>query len=285
MKAPTNRVLMVFAHADDETLLAGGLIVKLTSMGYEVTVLCLAPGDADRIRRLRAACEVLGVVTVETLRYTGSAMWPDELDHPTSTSESVRGAERISGPVLALAPIADLAARIGGRIGEINPDIVVTHSQYGDYGHVDHAMANKATVRAFEVSADARAVLYALAWPKRLVRFNARLMKIGGRDIKRMGPDGRFNLLASIQSMDSAGPVHSLNVGSGLGTRRRASRAYSEEIAMGPLVLRLLERAPLWFQRLILGKARLTVLKSPVGISPDEVPCPNHFEKNAPIPN
>ena len=39
------RVMMVFAHADDETLLAGALISKLVRDGHDVKVLCLAPGE------------------------------------------------------------------------------------------------------------------------------------------------------------------------------------------------------------------------------------------------
>jgi LmbE family N-acetylglucosaminyl deacetylase len=56
------KILMVFAHADDETLLAGALIAKLVADGHEVSVLCLAPGDDDRTDRLRNACDDLGVV-------------------------------------------------------------------------------------------------------------------------------------------------------------------------------------------------------------------------------
>ena len=63
------RALMVFAHADDETLLAGALISKLATDGYLVKVLCLAPGSDERTKRLRKACEILGVFE----RFTGNA--------------------------------------------------------------------------------------------------------------------------------------------------------------------------------------------------------------------
>jgi len=58
-ESQTSKILVVFAHAYDETLLAGALIVKLVSDGNNVTVLCLAPGDDDRTSRLHKACEVL----------------------------------------------------------------------------------------------------------------------------------------------------------------------------------------------------------------------------------
>ena len=84
------KILMVFAHADDETLLAGALIAKLVADGNNVTVLCLAPGDDDRTSRLHKACEALGVATVETLRYSERVMWPDELDEASTAREDIK---------------------------------------------------------------------------------------------------------------------------------------------------------------------------------------------------
>jgi LmbE family N-acetylglucosaminyl deacetylase len=251
----TLRVLMVFAHADDETLLAGALIAKLVADGKEVRVLCLAPGGDDRTGRLRKACDDLGVTAVETLRYSEGAMWPDENKDSTSNNVS----DKLS-PNLAIVPTVDLAGRIAGRITEHSPDIVITHSSYGDYGHADHAAVHRATVSAFETSAHGGARLYSLDWSRRLVRFNAKLMKIGGRDIRRMGPNGRFNLSLALEISDKT--TITLKVGNYLAARRRASCWYEPEIAKGPLPMRILERLPLLIQRLFLGKTRLTLLNS-----------------------
>ena len=265
MTVAGNKVLFVLAHADDETLLAGALIAKLAGIGNAVTVLCLAPGDADRNRRLHRACEILGVSKVETSRYAEGAMWPDEAQESSSPRRADRTGDRSLEPVLGAAPIPDLAARIGGRIAELDPDVVITHSHYGDYGHADHAVTNLATALAFESAAGQRARLYALAWPKGLVALNARLMKLGGRDLKRMGPDGRFDLSKSIRSGLNASPTVSINVGSKLGLRREASQFYAKEISKGPLAFRLLEGLPIRIQKIFLGKARLTLLRSPAG--------------------
>ena len=37
------KILMVFAHADDETLLAGALVAHLVAEGHEINILCLSP--------------------------------------------------------------------------------------------------------------------------------------------------------------------------------------------------------------------------------------------------
>ncbi|MCZ6538229.1 MAG: PIG-L family deacetylase, partial [Chloroflexi bacterium] len=261
---------MVVAHADDETLLAGALIAKLVSIGHEVSVLCLAPGGGERTQRLRNACEVLGVSSVETFRYTGGVMWPEDTGSPETRPSQAHlrengGDDRTLAPVLATAPVGDLAGRIGGRISENDPDIVITHSRYGDYGHADHAATHLATVLAFETSASERSRLYALAWPSFLVSLNGRLMKIGGRDIRRMGPNGQFDLLQAInvaataRSLVPGGTDVTVRVADMLKVRRAASRWYADEMSRGPLPLRILERLPVWLQRTVLGRARLTL--------------------------
>ncbi|HIF71974.1 MAG TPA: PIG-L family deacetylase [Dehalococcoidia bacterium] len=250
------KILMVFAHADDETLLAGALIAKLVADGHEVSLLCLASGDDDRTERLRKACDDLGVMSVETLRYSEGVMWPDDVESRNDSSASVR-----LDPVLSLVPIDDLASRIGGRLTELNPDIVITHSAYGDYGHADHAATHSATVAAVAGSSEGDIRLYALDWPRRLIGLNARMLKLGGRDVRRMGPDGRFNFSMVLDR--SSESYLSIKVSRYLKTRRNAACWYAKELSMGPLPMRLLERLPLWIQSTILGRARLTLVSAP----------------------
>jgi hypothetical protein len=248
------RALMVFAHADDETLLAGALISKLVKDGYVVKVLCLAPGSDERTERLRKACAVLGVNTVETLRYSEGEMWPVEGLNTTGELDSC----------LSTAPTNDIARRISGRIIEFDPEVVITHSRYGDYGHADHAATYRATVSAVEQltnPAGREVRLYELDWPKWVVRLNARLMNMGGGDIRRMGPDGGFDLSMALKSVSKC--RLSINVSSELGVRRQASVWYGPEIAKGPLPMRILERLPLWIQRTFLGQARLNLVVAP----------------------
>jgi LmbE family N-acetylglucosaminyl deacetylase len=258
-ESKVSKILMVFAHADDETLLAGALIASLVSDGHNVTVLCLAPGDDDRTSRLHKACAVLGVNAVETLRYIEGAMWRDELDEASNAREDLK-----LMPALSVVPVDDLASRVSGRISEINPDVVITHSAHGDYGHPDHAAVYEATLRAVERSVSDTVRLYALSWPRWMVKFNIRLMKLGGRNIRKMGPKGRFNLSGAVYRSENS--TTSIKVGNKLGIRREASRWYAAEIARGPLPLRILERLPLWIQSRFLGRARLTLVNKPKGV-------------------
>ena len=146
----------------------------------------------------------------------------------------------------------------------MNPDVIVTHSVHGDYGHPDHAAVYEATLGAVRRAAGDTVRLYALNWPRWMVKLNLRLMKLGGREIRRLGPRGRFNLSAAVYRSENS--TISIDVRHQLGVRRKASRWYAAEIAKGPLPLRILERLRLWIQSRFLGRTRLTLVNKPKGI-------------------
>lgn len=239
----THRILGVFAHPDDETLLAGALLARYTTADVDTGVLCAAPGDDKSKQKLTDACRALGIVNVATLRYHGSPMWPDTRREPQS---SLR---------LAEAHVDDIAARIAGHITAFEPDTVITHSTYGDYGHVDHAAVSAATIRAVAEANTQTTRLYCLDWPRLLVGLNLRLMRLMGRDIARMGPNGEFDLAGAVANAPAA--TETIDVAAFLKTRKTASRFYSDEISLGPPPLRALENAPVLLQRLVLGRVRL----------------------------
>ncbi len=242
-------MLGVFAHPDDETLLAGALLARLAASGAETGVLCAAPGDDASKQKLADACRDLGVSNVAALRYHGSPMWPKTR---RDSSASLN---------LAEAHIDDIAARIAGHITAFVPDTVITHSTYGDYGHIDHATVCAATIRAVEQADPGSTQLYCLDWPRPLVRLNLRLMRFARKDITRMGPNGEFNLE---QAVATAPPTtKSINVAAFLKTRKTASRAYAYEISIGPPLLRALEYAPILLQRPFLGRVRLAQVYPP----------------------
>src|SRR6058998_3196349 len=80
------RVLAVFAHPDDESIVAGGTLAACAAAGAEVLVLCATRGEqgpiadteiasratlgAVRERELYAACYALGARGVECLKFS-----------------------------------------------------------------------------------------------------------------------------------------------------------------------------------------------------------------------
>ena len=120
-------VLMIWAHPDDETYLAGGLSAVLTDAGHRVLCVTATRGEAgvssaaalsrDRLAEIRAAeleeaLRILGI---------GEHHWLDYPDGGCAGIDSKEAAERIAS-VLA----------------DVRPDTVVTFGPDGFTGHPDH---------------------------------------------------------------------------------------------------------------------------------------------------
>jgi LmbE family N-acetylglucosaminyl deacetylase len=119
-------VLMVWAHPDDETYLAGGLSAALTDAGRRVVCVTATRGEAGgtvpglaeiRTAELEAALKLLGVEEHH---------W---LDYPDGGCASVDDAEA--------------AARIRAVVDEVRPDTVVTFGPDGFTGHPDHQAVSR----------------------------------------------------------------------------------------------------------------------------------------------
>lgn len=236
------RVLAVFAHPDDETLLAGALIAKWASMGRKIDLLCLAPGDDEGLSaRLELAAAELGIASVSSLRF-----------RPFASNEPY---VRPIPPMLVKSPSQVVVERVAGKMRELAPDIIITHSQYGDYGHPDHALTNRITLRAAAEAAP-NAEVHALAWPKNLVRFASRIGSLFGARGESI-PEFDF-----AHELATAPPeTEKINVKQFLAIRKRAARHYTNEMATGPRHMRALEASPVWLQSLFLKHTSLSRLR------------------------
>jgi LmbE family N-acetylglucosaminyl deacetylase len=190
---------------------------------------------------MELAARELGISSVTSLRFRGGT--------------GARSAGPSSSPALADTPERVLIERIAGRMAELRADVVLTHSSYGDYGHPDHALTHRLVVQAAaEAAPDAE--VYALAWPRRVIRLNALMMRLGLRFRNDRGDATHFDLAAALKT---APPVtRTVDVTRFLPQRKRAAKHYAKEISQGPLPMRLMEAMPPWGQRFLLGKARLS---------------------------
>jgi LmbE family N-acetylglucosaminyl deacetylase len=119
-------VLMVWAHPDDETYLAGGLSAALSDAGQRVVCVTATRGEAGgttsdlaqvRTAELDAALEVLGVADHHWLDYPDGGCETQDAD----------GA----------------AARIRAVLDEVRPDTVFTFGPDGYTGHPDHRTVSR----------------------------------------------------------------------------------------------------------------------------------------------
>lgn len=171
-------VLAVFAHPDDETLLAGGLLALAAAQGRRVVVVTATRGErgemigrpdlegTDAVAQVReqevaAALRALGVrehhwlgdlVGAGTGVATGPTGWTDS--GMTWVAPGIAGPAP-DAPVTALTS-GDLdvqAAALARLIREVRPVVVVGDEAGGSYGHPDHSRAHAILARALVLAA------------------------------------------------------------------------------------------------------------------------------------
>ncbi len=150
--------LAVHAHPDDESIGTGGTFVRYAAEGIRTALVCCTRGEEGenydpaldpvaskprlgeiREGELRAAAAILGISTVHVLGYRDSGMagWPSNADPRAFVNADLDAA----------------AARLAAIVRTLRPQVVVTYDAGGGYGHPDHKMAHRVTLRALELAA------------------------------------------------------------------------------------------------------------------------------------
>jgi LmbE family N-acetylglucosaminyl deacetylase len=154
---PKKTLLAVLAHPDDETFGMGGTLALYARRGVDVHLICATRGEVGevdpefketikspaclRTQELRCAAGVLGIQELHFLNYRDSGMPGSEAnDHPQA---------------LTAQPVEQVAREVAHLIRKIRPEVVITFDPIGGYRHPDHIAIQRATVRAFDLVADA----------------------------------------------------------------------------------------------------------------------------------
>ncbi|MFF2226961.1 PIG-L deacetylase family protein [Streptomyces globisporus] len=140
MNEPSLPSLMgVFAHPDDESLLAGGVLAQHHAAGARTAVVTAtwAP-TSHRAPELADALDVLGAVAPRLLGYA------DARNPASAPDGTVR---------LVDAPLDEAVGRLVAHIRDVRPDIVIGHDAMGQLtGHPDHRRAHQITLLAVEAA-------------------------------------------------------------------------------------------------------------------------------------
>ncbi|MET9876943.1 PIG-L family deacetylase [Actinacidiphila glaucinigra] len=136
---PVPSLLGVFAHPDDESLSAGGVLARHASAGARTAVVTATWGaDTMRAAELADALGILGAGEPRMLGYADARV-----------PSSAPGAKRFCD-----APLDEVIHRLVAHIREFRPDVMVTHDAYGGLpGHPDHVHTHRVTVLAAQAAA------------------------------------------------------------------------------------------------------------------------------------
>jgi N-acetyl-1-D-myo-inositol-2-amino-2-deoxy-alpha-D-glucopyranoside deacetylase len=165
------RLLLVHAHPDDETIGQGATMAKYAALGRGVTLVTCTAGEmgeilvpelehlaADREDKLgehrrgelAAAMEALGVTDHRylggfgTYRDSGMKWHEDGYAIP---------ADDIHENAFWKADLTEAADHLVAIIREVRPQVLVTYDEFGGYGHPDHIQAHRVATYATALAA------------------------------------------------------------------------------------------------------------------------------------
>ena len=196
------RMLISFAHPDDESFGMGGAIAMYAQRGVSIALICSTNGDVGTVdaefmqgfdtvgelpARLACAAETLGI----------------RADHVRLPRQWHDGHARQRTPRLPVEGDPDVVTgRIVREIRRIRPQVIVTFDPFGGYGHPDHIFMHRATARAFHAAGDPAqfpdqltgdleayqpAKLYYSTFPKLPLRLMLLTARLRGEDPRHMG--------------------------------------------------------------------------------------------------
>ena len=155
-------ILAISAHPDDESLFAGGTLAMFAEQGHNVYILETTRGEggevgeppltteenlgAFREQEVRKAARELGVRDIFFLPYIDPHMEINGIARPIDV------------------PLEEFMQSIGEYVGNIRPDLVITHGSNGEYGHPQHIYTHRATRMALANGAPGAALLSWCAW-------------------------------------------------------------------------------------------------------------------------
>ena len=140
------RLLVVFAHPDDESMGMGGTLAKYAAEGVETYLVCATRGERGwfGVEEQKPGLGTLGQLRTKELENALKELG----------MKGLYFLDYIDGEV-DQANYAEAIGRIVNHIRRIQPQVVVTFPPDGNYGHPDHIAIGQFTSAAVVCAADA----------------------------------------------------------------------------------------------------------------------------------
>jgi LmbE family N-acetylglucosaminyl deacetylase len=213
-------VLALFAHPDDESLLAGGTLAACASAGREVALVSMTRGEEGPIGDPAVSRERLGEVRHRELRAAARELGAASarcLDYPDGQLES--------------QPEQRVAAELAALIADARPAMILSFGPEGFYWHEDHVAVHRfARVALEQVACDPPPELYEATWPE------GRMTTLVAEMVSRGRPTDLWGLQPAAFGAPAGSIDLELDVTSFLAPKLRALRCHRSQLATGHLL-------------------------------------------------
>lgn len=150
----SNKVLVIFPHADDEALSSGGLIYKFSRNDVEIHWHILTKGEKGnetatvdenlksiRIKESKRAAQIYGIKNIV------------QSDYPDNEVDEYKD---------------ELRRELNGVITSISPDLIITYDLAGLYGHPDHIIVSEVVTELVKKDFP-KTKLWYVSYPKKIL--------------------------------------------------------------------------------------------------------------------
>jgi mycothiol S-conjugate amidase len=251
------RLLICYAHPDDESFGLGALIAKYVEEGVDVYLICATDGAAGsmdeehlaggktvrevRLSELDCAAQTLGLKEVFMLGYRDSGMMGNaENENPASLWYNWQQTPD------------EVTRRVTEVIRQVQPQVIITFNEYGGYGHPDHIAIQQATVAAMQVVNDPGYLtgdhtpyqpqkLYYSGVPKLPVQLGIWTARLSGKNPRALGRNADIDIVAILDHVDT--PTTRINIAAYYEQWNAASNCHASQQTGGFLNL------PTWVRR------------------------------------
>lgn len=131
------KILIVFAHPDDESIGVGGTIAKYASQGVDIHLVTATNGEASRFRSTQEPAHDIGQIRKQELAKASKILGIKKiyyLNYPDGLLNTIS--------------FHELKTKIKGILTDVKPQIVITFDSHGISGHRDHKIISKVTTEA-----------------------------------------------------------------------------------------------------------------------------------------